>query len=146
MRVQQCGLLRCRLCVLVMGHADRPLKSSTEKNGRTIYLYAAAVRVPIFRRLIDETHAQRHPALVTCALFFLVFQGKKASSYRIAYERGVPWTTFSACGDVCVTQLFFRPCLSTALKVHDTKVSSDGSCARANHSSNSSRAGFALSR
>ena len=88
MRVQQYGLLRCWLCVLVVGDAGCRFKSSTENNGRTIYLYAAAVRVPIFRGLIDETRV----------LFFSWFSNeKKAASYRIAYERRVPCTTFSVC-------------------------------------------------
>ena len=38
------------------------------------------------------------------------------------------------CVYVCVSQHFFRPRLSTALNVHSTKTSPDGSCARTNGS------------
>ena len=36
-------------------------KDSTKYNGTTIYLvFAASMEVPIFRRMVDETHAQRY--------------------------------------------------------------------------------------
>ena len=42
--------------LLVIGDADcPPSRIQTEKNGN----YAAAVRVAIFRRVMDEAHAQR---------------------------------------------------------------------------------------
>ena len=48
-------------CVLVIEGADCIFKSSTKKTGELhSSVYPAAVRVAIFRRLIDETHAQRH--------------------------------------------------------------------------------------
>ena len=58
-----------------------------------------------------------------------------ASSYRIAYEGRVPRTTSSVCVClcVCVSQHSFRPRLSTALNVHGTKASHDGSSARTNN-------------
>ena len=80
----------------------------------------------------DYHNEARHAR--SASLPILVFQGKKSSSYRIAYEGRVPRITFSACVYVCVSQHFSRPRLSTALNVHGTKANPDGSCARTNDS------------
>ena len=61
---------------------------------------------------------------------FLVFQGKKSSSYRIAYEGRVFRITFSVCVYVCIK--FFGHVCPPHSSVHGTKASSDGSCARTN--------------
>ena len=67
---------------------------------------------------------------------FLVFQGKKASSYRMACKGRVPCINLFVCMcERCVRgclweSTFFRPRLSTALNAHGTKASSDESGAR----------------
>ena len=97
------------------------------------YTFTASIRVPpvyytgrIYCAALIMTRAKR----AALSLFFLAFQGKKASSFRIEYEGWVPRTLY-VCMLVCLYRVL-RPRLSTALSVHGTTASSDGSCARTN--------------
>ena len=67
-------------------------------------------------------------------LVSIVVRGKNASSYLMAflYEGNVPRITSSVCVFVCPCFFFLhsRPRFSTALNVHGTNTSSNGSCAR----------------